>query len=76
MAKYEMRGGGFVAGDNAREILEAVRGSSFNPEGDLRAFLRELARRCKEYAGSEINTEDLDKALADLVRCGFLSRRD
>lgn len=76
MAKYEMHGGGFVTGDNAREILEAVRGSSFNPEGDLRAFLRELARRCKEYDGSVIDTENLDKTLADLIKAGFLSKRD
>lgn len=71
-----MRGGGFVMGDNAREILEAVRCSSFNPEGDLRAFLRELARRCKVYDGSIIDTENLDNALEDLIRSGFLSKCD
>lgn len=71
-----MRGGGFVMGDNAREVLEAVRCSSFNSERDLRAFLRELARRCKEYDGSVIDTENLDKTLADLIKAGFLSKRD
>lgn len=76
MAKYEMRGGGFVMGDNAREVLETVRCSSFNPERDLWAFLRELARRCKEYDGSVIDTENLDKTLADLIKAGFLSKRD
>lgn len=76
MAKYEMRGGGFVMGDNAREVLESVRCSSFNPERDLRAFLCELARRCKEYDGSVIDTENLDKTLADLIKAGFLSKRD
>ena len=43
MAKYEMRGGGTISGDNAREVVEAIRASSFNPEADTEAFVRALA---------------------------------
>ncbi len=45
MAKYEMRGGGTISGDNAREVVEAIRYSSFNPEADTEAFVRALAER-------------------------------
>lgn len=75
MATYEMRGGGTVTGDNAREVIEAIRNSSFNPEGDTVAFIRALAERCEEYNGSIIRTGNYDDTLADLIESGFLTVR-
>ena len=72
MAKYELRGGGVVSGETAREILEAIRASSFNPKGDLGAFLSDVAKRCKEYDGSVIRIDTCEHTLEDLITCGFL----
>lgn len=73
MAKYEMRGGGTISGDNAREVVEAIRSSSFNPEADTEAFVRALAARCKTYDGSTIRTDTFDNTVADLLKAGFLT---
>ncbi|HIV05107.1 MAG TPA: hypothetical protein IAD27_00695 [Candidatus Merdousia gallistercoris] len=73
MAKYEMRGGGTISGDNAREVVEAIRASSFNPESDTGAFVRALAARCKTYDGSTIRTDTFDNTVADLLKAGFLT---
>lgn len=73
MAKYEMRGGGTISGDNAREVVEAIRASSFNPESDTEAFVRTLAARCKTYDGSTIRTDTFDNTVADLLKAGFLT---
>lgn len=73
MAKYEMRGGGTISGDNAREVVEAIRASSFNPETDTEAFVRALAARCKTYDGSTIRTDTFDNTVADLLKAGFLT---
>ena len=73
MAKYEMRGGGTISGDNAREVVEAIRASSFNPESDTEAFVRALAERCKTYDGSTIRTDTFDNTVADLLKAGFLT---
>ena len=73
MAKYEMRGGGTIPGDNAREVVEAIRYSSFNPEADTEAFVRALAARCKTYDGSTIRTDTFDNTVADLLKAGFLT---
>lgn len=73
MAKYEMRGGGTISGDNAREVVEAIRVSSFNPEADTEAFVRALAERCKTYDGSTIRTDTFDNTVADLLKAGFLT---
>ena len=73
MAKYEMRGGGTISGDNAQEVVEAIRASSFNPESDTEAFVRALAERCKTYDGSTIRTDTFDNTVADLLKAGFLT---
>jgi len=73
MAKYELRGGGVVSGETARDILEAIRASSFNPKGDLGAFLSDVAKRCKEYDGSVIRTDTYEHTLEDLIACSFLT---
>lgn len=73
MAKYEMRGGGTISGDNAREVVEAIRYSSFNPEADTEAFVRALAERCKTYDGSTIRTDTFDNTVTDLLKAGFLT---
>ena len=73
MAKYEMRGGGTISGDNAQEVVEAIRASSFNPEVDTEAFVRALAERCKTYDGSTIRTDTFDNTVADLLKAGFLT---
>ena len=75
MKTYEMRGGGTVSGDNAREVLDTIRNSSYNPETDLGAFIRELAERCKIYDGSTIRTTSDEDTLADLINSGFLTER-
>ncbi len=75
MATYEMRGGGIVVGDNARDVIEAIRTSSFNPESNTKAFIRALAERCEEYDGSIIRTESFDDVLTDLIKSGFLTLR-
>lgn len=75
MKTYEMRGGGTVSGDNAREVLDAIRNSSYNPEADLGAFVRELAERCKIYDGSTIRTTSNEDTLADLINSGFLTEK-
>ena len=73
MAKYEMRGGGTISGDNAQEVVEAIRSSSFNPEADTEVFVRALAERCKTYDGSTIRTDTFDNTVADLLKAGFLT---
>ena len=73
MAKYEMRGGGTISGDSAREVVEAIRYSSFNPGADTEAFVRALAERCKTYDGSTIRTDTFDNTVADLLKAGFLT---
>ena len=44
MAKYEMRGGGTISGDNAREVVEAIRASSF-PDKKRLPYTLQIARR-------------------------------
>lgn len=61
-----------MSGDNAREVLEAVRASSFSPEADTGAFVRSLAARCKAYDGSIIRTDNPENTVADLIKSGFL----
>lgn len=75
MKTYEMRGGGTVSGDNAREVLDAIRNSSYDPEADLGAFVRELSERCKIYDGSIIRTTSDEDTLADLISSGFLTEK-
>ena len=72
MAKYEMRGGGTVSGDNVCEVV-AIEASSFNPEADTGAFVRVLAARCKTYDDSEIRTDTPENTVADLIKSGFLT---
>lgn len=72
MAKYELRGGGTVSGETARDVLEAIRDSSFTQNADLKAFIQDVARRCKEYDGSVIRTDTPGHTITDLLSCGFL----
>lgn len=52
-----------------------LRNSSYNPEADLGAFVRELAERCKIYDGSTIRTTSNEDTFADLINNGFLTER-
>lgn len=63
----------FDEGKSRKEVVEAIRASSFNPEADTEAFVRALAERCKTYDGSTIRTDTFDNTVADLLKAGFLT---
>lgn len=70
--KYEMLGGGTVRGNTPKEIVGALRFSSFNPMSSEEIFMKEISQRCKFYNNATVRVESPEVFVEDLIRFGFL----
>lgn len=72
--KYEMLGGGIIKGNTPKEIIGALRFSSFNPMSSDEIFMKEMSERCKFYNNAEVRTDTEENFVRDLINFGFIWR--
>ena len=70
--KYEMLGGGIVKGRTPKEIIGALRFSSFNPMSSEEIFMKEMSERCKFYNNAAFRSDSPESFVEDLVKYGFI----
>jgi hypothetical protein len=70
--KYEMLGGGIIKAANAKEIIGALRFSSFAPMSSEEIFMKEMSERCKFYNDAIVRVDAQENFVEDLIRFGFL----
>ena len=69
---YEMLGGGVIKGSTSKEIIGALRFSSFNPMSGEEIFMKEMSERCKFYNDAVVRVDTPENFVADLIEYGFL----
>ena len=69
---YEMLGGGVIKGSTPKEIIGALRFSSFNPMSGEEIFMKEMSERCKFYNDAVVRVDTPENFVADLIEYGFL----
>lgn len=74
MIKYELLGGGTITASSPKEIIEALRQSSFTSEKTIEDFMEAMASACKVQTGAIISTYNEDEFVTDLLANGFLKR--
>ena len=67
-----MLGGGLIKGSAPREIIGALRFSSFNPMSSEEIFMKEMSERCKFYNDAVVRVDTTENFMADLIKYGFL----
>ena len=70
--KYEMLGGGTVRGNTPKEIVGALRFSSFNPMSSDEIFMNQMSKCCKFYKNATVRVESCEAFVEDLIEFGFL----
>lgn len=70
--KYEMLGGGIIKASNPKEIIGALRFSSFHPMATEEIFIREMSERCKFYNDAIVRVDTPENFVEDLIKGGFL----
>lgn len=70
--KYEMLGGGVIKGSTAKELVGALRFSSWSPCMTEEIFMKEMSERCKFYNKSAVRTDTFEHFIEDLINGGFL----
>jgi hypothetical protein len=72
--RYVTRDGLPLEGEDATEIIDALRRDSFSPGRDRTEFLGILAKGARLQTGAKIRATDCEAALADLVEAGLIER--
>lgn len=75
MMKYDILGGGHVAGATQLELVEALRADcqAWVPSVSIEDFMEGMAARCKTQTGATVSTMDPTSFLVDLIAGGFLT---
>jgi hypothetical protein len=73
---FRTRDGLEFQGATAREAAEALRAASWQPERDLREWMRRTAAAARLQTGRAVRHHNPDVFLADLESAGLIERVD
>lgn len=72
MTQYKLVDGSVIQGNNAAELINAIRGSVWEQELSLSEYMGKLQERVKIYSGHDIRSDTPDNCLADLITAKYL----